>query len=133
MPAGKITNQTGEDLAVYGPPRLGEKKATSLYRLGAGKSTPEGWDCDGFYVPNDRSVDQVVGPDLRGPIAIKYMALLSPTISRQGSRYQCPPNQGSFRPREVCCPSKYPKCICWPVPDIPQSQVRRLPPAPDRR
>lgn len=123
-PAGQCTNNTGEAIAVYGPkhPSDTSRFETSLYRLPAGRTTPNGWDCDGFFVPNDRVASQAAS-NVQGPCAIKYFSVFSWTVTKDGDKYNCPLNQGLFRPSQVCCPSNYPTCVCWPIPNVPQSRI----------
>jgi hypothetical protein len=51
---GQCRNETGKTLAVYGLPGKGSKSSfdNELYFLANGESTPEGWDCNGIYLPN---------------------------------------------------------------------------------
>ncbi|NMG05667.1 hypothetical protein [Brasilonema sp. UFV-L1] len=55
---GQCSNKTGETLAIYGP--LGEKSKSSydnqLYFLANDQTTPDGWDCQGVYLPSDVKV-----------------------------------------------------------------------------
>jgi hypothetical protein len=53
---GQCTNLTNEILIVYGPeiPKDPSNCGNSMYFLPPGCTTPDNWDCDGFYVPNDR-------------------------------------------------------------------------------
>lgn len=125
LSAGRCTNQSGENIAVYGPkhPSDTSRFDNSLYILPSGYSTPDGWDCDGFYVPNDRVANQALSK-IQGPLAIKYVGLVSFTVTKSGNEYNCPLNQGAFKPSEVCCPSNYPTCVCWAIPNLPQSSIK---------
>jgi hypothetical protein len=122
--AGQCTNNTGEAILVYGPkhPSDTSRFETSLYRLRPGITTPNGWDCDGFFVPNDRIASQAA-TNVQGPCAIKYFSVFSWTVTKNGNNYNCPLNQGLFKPSEVCCPSNYPTCVCWRIPNLPQSSI----------
>lgn len=127
MPAGRLENRTGEPLAVYGPKLEGASTDNSLYVLLPGKVTLEGWDCDGVYVPNDRVASQALS-NVPGPLAIKYFGTgLIMIINKSGNKYLMPFNNGAFKPSEVCCPSNYPTCVCWPIPNLAADQVNRFP------
>lgn len=69
---GQCRNETGETLAIYGP--LGEESKSvyddELYFLADGQTTPEGWDCDGIYLPRDA---KVAGLDISDAVAVKIM------------------------------------------------------------
>lgn len=69
---GQCRNETGKTLAVYGP--KGEKSKSSfdnaLYFLADGQSTPEGWDCNGIYLPGGI---KVAGVDVAQPLAYKVL------------------------------------------------------------
>jgi hypothetical protein len=69
---GQCRNETGKTLAVYGP--AGEDSESSfdneLYFLADGESTPEGWDCNGIYLP---SGIKVAGTDVTQPLAYKIL------------------------------------------------------------
>ena len=65
---GQCRNETGKTLAVYGP--VGEDSKSSseneLYFLADGESTPEGWDCNGIYLPDGI---KVAGIEVTQPLA----------------------------------------------------------------
>jgi hypothetical protein len=128
-PPGQCINNTDENIAVYGPKssRDTSRYENSLYILPPNSKTPSGWDCDGFYIPNDRVANQALSR-AKGPLAIKYAGGITFTITKSGNEYNCPLNQGAFLPSEVCCPSNYPRCVCWNIPDISQNQVTSFPP-----
>lgn len=69
---GQCRNETGKTLGVYGP--AGEESESSfdneLYFLANGESTPEGWDCNGIYLP---SGIKVAGVDVTQPLAYKIL------------------------------------------------------------
>ncbi|MEP0871288.1 hypothetical protein NDA01_15875 [Trichocoleus desertorum AS-A10] len=51
---GQCRNETGQTLAIYGPAGEESKSGSNaLYFLADGETTPEGWDCNGVYLPND--------------------------------------------------------------------------------
>jgi hypothetical protein len=129
---GTCVNNTGEVIAVYGPRSevTPSDRDNALYRLPSGRRTPPEWDCDGIFVPSDRIADQFIGSDVPGPVAVKYVSLLTFEITKEGTRYQLPANQGVFNPGEVCCPSDFPKCVCWNIPNIKQAKVLEFPEVP---
>ena len=128
-PPGQCINDTDENIAVYGPKSSSDTSRfdNTLYILPPRSRTPSEWDCDGFYVPNDRVANQALSR-VKGPLAIKYIGGITFTITKTGNEYNCPLNQGAFLPSEVCCPSNYPRCVCWNIPDTSQSQVAKFPP-----
>ncbi|MBW4695716.1 MAG: hypothetical protein KME27_28540 [Lyngbya sp. HA4199-MV5] len=69
---GQCRNETGKTLAVYGS--KGEKSKSSfdntLYFLADGQSTPDGWDCNGIYLPMGI---KVAGVDVAQPLAYKVL------------------------------------------------------------
>jgi hypothetical protein len=121
---GRCLNKTGELLGVYGPrlPSDPTGKDNRLYKLPTGRATPDGFDCDGIFVPNDRIADQRVGPDIPGPVAVKYVDITPPfAIVKSGNKYDCPPNQGVFKAGE----------INWHIPNVAQSAVASFPEVPN--
>jgi hypothetical protein len=82
---GELTNRTGETLLVYRPKGPGETWDNSLYCLPDAYTTPSNWDCDGFYVPNDRIANQLLSK-AAGPVAVKYYDFRSPVITMTNSR-----------------------------------------------
>jgi hypothetical protein len=131
--SGRCINATGETILVYGPNSAStpQDRDNALYRLPHGRATPDNWDCDGVYVPNDRVGDQVLGADISGPVAIKYVDLVPPfRIEKAGNKYSLPGNQGAFTPEEVCCPSNYPTCVCWNIPNLAHDDLSRFPEVP---
>lgn len=107
MSAGELTNNTGENLLVYGP-KIGGSFDNSLYNLPPGRKTPRNWDCDGFYVPSDRVASQAVMSDRKGPVAVKYRDYRSPIITLSAIKYQCDFNEGIYSSGE----------IHWEIPNI---------------
>lgn len=68
---GQCRNETGNTLAIYGPKGEDSKSAgNELYFLADGTSTPEGWDCNGVYLPNGI---KVAGVDVTQPLAYKVL------------------------------------------------------------
>lgn len=118
--AGTCLNKTSEVILVYGSksPTTPQDKDNALYRLPVNRKTADGWDCDGIFIPNNRVADQLLGADKLGPVAVKYVSVLTFEITQSGNKYKLPANQGIFSPAEVCCPSDYPTCVCWEIPNI---------------
>ncbi|UBF30568.1 hypothetical protein K9N68_35925 (plasmid) [Kovacikia minuta CCNUW1] len=69
---GQCRNETGKTLAVYGPKAEKSKSSfdNALYFLANGQSTPDGWDCNGIYLPNGT---KVAGADVSQPLAYKVL------------------------------------------------------------
>ena len=110
---GQLTNQTGETLLVYGPKAPGETFDNTLYRLPTGRKTKVGWDCDGFYVPNDRKANQTFSLEL-GPAAVKYRDYRSPVIkSSVSGTYDCYLNDGVYKSGT----------INWSIPNISSKDI----------
>jgi|GEM_PF-1768129 len=108
---GQLSNKTGETLLVYGP-KKDVVFDNSLYHLPNGRKTPNDWDCDGFFVPNDRYADQAI-TTVQGPLAIKYTNYRTPVIERTGANYECSLNNGAFKTGE----------INWEIPNIAYSSI----------
>lgn len=51
-------NETGKTIGIYGQKSEGTKSKFDnvLYFLGAGETTPNGWDCQGIYVAKDSKI-----------------------------------------------------------------------------
>jgi hypothetical protein len=113
---GQCTNLTEEMLAVYGPKVSSSPYDNALYCLPPYTTTPQDWDCDGFYVPTDRVANQAFSR-VRGPLAIKYPDFVHFRITQiHPGEYDCAFNEAAFRPREVN----------WPIPYLTYSEVLRL-------
>ena len=134
---GVCINRTTENLAVYGPRSVTESRfETSLYLLPPNSKTDGAWDCDGLFVPIGRTAIQSVLGAKEGPIAVKYILNQSFEIHQDGTFYLLPqdittPNLGSFSPDEVCCPSNWPICVCWPIPNIDHTVISQFPEVPN--
>lgn len=129
----KIINKTTETIGVYYS-KSGGGYETTLYFLDSGCETPDGWDADGIFIPSDRIAEQFVGSDFPGPAAIKFVGSPERTITKEGNKYKCPPNQGAFSSSESRCPSDtipgLPRWVCWPIPTINQAKVVDFPRVP---
>lgn len=54
---GQCRNETGNTIGIFGPPSAeSETSDNSLYYLADGETTPEGWDCQGIYLPSGMDV-----------------------------------------------------------------------------
>lgn len=127
---GKCINLTEERLYIYGPRYIHEawddRYENTFYVLEKGESTPDDFDCDGFFVPNDRVVAQVSMPTVKGPCAVKFRDHQTFTITQDGNHYVPDSmNFGVFKIDEVCFPSDWPRCVAWPIVDEPYSYVKR--------
>lgn len=69
---GQCRNETGKTLAIYGPKGEDSKSAADneLYFLADGETTPDGWDCNGIYLPTGINV---AGVDVTQPVAYKVL------------------------------------------------------------
>jgi hypothetical protein len=69
---GQCRNETNKTIAVYGPAGEDSKSSSDneLYFLASGESTPEGWDCNGMYLPKGIKVE---GVDITQPLAYKVL------------------------------------------------------------
>lgn len=112
---GQCTNATGEYLIVYGPKHRDEQSMfdTSPYVLPPLCTTPDGWDCDGFYVPSDRALHRLRGRT-KGPAAVKFWNFRRFTVDRaDADTYR------SFWPNGVFQPSQ----INWAIPNLPYAEI----------
>lgn len=54
---GQCSNNTGNTIGIFGLPTEDSKTGdNSLYFLADGETTPEGWDCQGIYLPSGINV-----------------------------------------------------------------------------
>lgn len=54
---GQCQNATGSTIGIFGPAAASSKSASNeLYFLADGETTPEGWDCQGVYLPSGAKV-----------------------------------------------------------------------------
>ncbi|EMA7399381.1 TPA: hypothetical protein QC285_003692 [Bacillus cereus] len=81
--AGTIVNATQETMFVYNSDHGGN----GLYALMPGKRTADGWDCDGFWLPNDRHVGQIAMPAKKGPAAVKFRDYQTVHVGQDGDYY----------------------------------------------
>lgn len=101
---GQCTNLLGEYLIVYGPKHPEETSIfdTSPYVLPPGLTTPEHWDCDGFFLPADRLVQSRWRRLRRGPLAIKFRDYRKVSVSAgEDGVYRCPWADGIYEPSQI--------------------------------
>jgi hypothetical protein len=68
---GQCRNETGNTLAIYGAaPEKSKSAHGSLYFLADGETTPDGWDCNGVYLPTGI---KVAGIDATEPLVFRIM------------------------------------------------------------
>ena len=96
-------NNTAEAVIVYGPKHEAERSIfdTSPYVLPPGATTPDKWDCKGFFLPLDRELRLSLGAR-PGPLAIKFWNFRRFSVSSVSARtYQCSWHNGMFQPSEI--------------------------------
>jgi hypothetical protein len=117
---GQCTNLTREFLIVYGPKQQAERSIfdTSPYVLPPGATTPDRWDCDGFFLPADRMIRRW-RPALLGPLAVKFWNFRRFVVRDVGeSTYSCSWINGAFEPSQ----------INWAIPNFRYAELlARLP------
>jgi len=114
---GQCTNNTRETLIVYGPKHKAEKSIfdTSPYVLEPGSTTPDHWDCDGFFLPSSRSIWLWRG-ERWGPLAIKFWNFRRFAVSSiNATTYQCPWPNGIYQPSQ----------INWAIPNLSYQDIVR--------
>jgi len=112
---GQCTNLTDEYLIVFGPKHENERSIfdTSPYVLPTGRTTPDGWDCDGFFLPADRTLQKRRGP-CRGPRAVKFWNYRRFRVSKlDQDTYQSSWDNGVFEPSQ----------INWAIPDFTYQDI----------
>ena len=110
----QCTNQTGELLIVYGPKHENERSIfdCSPYILETGRTTPDGWDCKGFFVPSDRTLRRWRG-SRSGPLAVKFWDTRRFSVSADQANYRCSWTNGVFHPSQ----------INWAIPSFSRQQI----------
>ena len=113
---GQCSNLTDEFLIVYGPKHVEENSIfdTSPYVLPPGRTTPDGWDCDGFFVPSDRSLRRARRTQ-SGPLAVKFWNSRRFAVRREGKSdtYRSSWANGIFEPSQ----------INWAIPNLPYAEI----------
>jgi hypothetical protein len=100
---GQCTNNTGELLIVYGQKHPCEYSIfdNSPYILAPGTTTPDHWDCDGFFLPSDRKLRLPRGTRT-GPLAIKFWNFRHfPVLSANPETYKCSWANGIYAPSQI--------------------------------
>ena len=100
----QATNHTPEILIVYGPKHETDRSVfdTSPYVLKPGCTTPDAWDCKGFFVPADRRIQPPWGRSRPGPVAAKYWDFRSFSVQLHGeTTYACPWTNGIYQPSQI--------------------------------
>ena len=117
----QVTNLTDTIILVYNNAKDGDPEL--LYKLGPGKTTKDGWDCDGYYIPVDRSFIDFTGDVSSGPLAVKIPGTLHAYVSRYGG------NPNYYTSGAVWSGFNPPN---WPVPRMTEMEVNvvTLPSAP---
>jgi hypothetical protein len=113
---GQCTNETSEYLIVYGPKHPAERSIfdTSPYVLPPGETTPDNWDCDGFFLPSDRSI-RCWQSSRRGPLAVKIWNFRRFRVAAASADlYNCSWNNGLFEPSQ----------INWAIPNFDYKTVK---------
>jgi len=111
---GQCRNETGKNLAVYGP---NPKKSNSpydntLYFLAAGQITAPEWDCDGVYIPSG----VVTNLTIEGPVAVRIpdgTQLVVKTNPETAALELNPPPTKIFKSGEVN----------WFIPNVSQTSI----------
>lgn len=112
---GQCTNATDEYLVVYGPKHHRDRSVcdTSPYVLPPGTTTPSRWDCDGFFLPSDRTIRLWRGAR-QGPLALKFWDFRHFKVKRiADSVYSASPHNGLFQPSQ----------INWAIPNISYGEI----------
>jgi hypothetical protein len=99
---GQCTNETEEYLIVYGLKHEREPSVfdTSPYVLPPGTTTPDGWDCEGFFLPSDRVLRRW-RTIWRGPGAVKFWNFRHFRVESQDGDYRCPCDDGIYEPSQI--------------------------------
>lgn len=87
--AGTCINMTPKKIGVFGSVSIQQaKKGRRLYGVKPHHQTPKGWDCDGFYIPNDRVYDGWGAEDHKGPGAVEVIDYMTAAVLMDGNRYR---------------------------------------------
>lgn len=111
---GTIFNETQEVLMVFGGEAQGGFD-NSIVSLQPGQHTVDGFDCDGFYLPSDRTVGQIVDTAKQGPAAVKIKDYQTMKVTQDGNFYVLDThNWGVYRQGE----------LNWDIRDYTYQQVK---------
>jgi hypothetical protein len=100
---GPVHEPDRRHLIVYSPKHGRERSIfdTSPYVLLPGATTPDAWDCKGFLVPTDRTL-QRWRKRRRGPLAVKFWNFRRFWVKRVDTdTYRCPWDNGIFEPSQI--------------------------------
>ncbi|MGD1096663.1 MAG: hypothetical protein ABSB35_32295 [Bryobacteraceae bacterium] len=100
---GQCTNLTKECLMVFGPKHKNDCSIfdTSPYVLPPGLTTPDRWDCDGFFLPADRHL-RWWRASRHGPLALKFWNFRRFSVWDAGEAiYRCSWPNGVFEPSQI--------------------------------
>lgn len=100
---GQCSNWTADSLVVFGPKSIEDRSVfdNSPYILPPGRTTPDGWDCDGFFLPVDRSV-RLWGKRFTGALALKFWDFRRFTVwTGEHESYRCSWPNGVFEPSQI--------------------------------
>ncbi|HEX9027328.1 MAG TPA: hypothetical protein VF839_12800 [Clostridium sp.] len=69
------------------------------------KLSQKNWQCDGLFIPKDRTFIQTNGETIKGPVAVKYGSLIPTTITQYRDKYieKDNYNEGVFRSSKINC------------------------------
>lgn len=84
---GDCYNNSGHWAGIYGPNISGRPYDNDLYMVPPGYKSPDAWDCDGFYIPEDVSVRMItlaVTLYQHGPGAVKINSAQWGTLESTG-------------------------------------------------
>lgn len=112
---GQCINATNEYLIVYGSKHERERSIfdTSPYVLPPGNTTPDRWDCEGFFVPSDRKLRQW-RKARNGPLAVKFWNFRRFRVELAAAgAYRCPWDNGVFQPSQ----------INWAIPNLSYPEI----------
>jgi hypothetical protein len=117
---GTVVNNSDSKTAVYGPRSPRDKTIcgttpcdNTLYVLAPHKTTPNNWDADGVFIPNDVAVE-VSGKRHQGPVAVKIPDTQTLTLS--GTR--------SLRKAEGFWMTVFkPNEVHWKIANVPQKVI----------
>ncbi len=119
---GRCSNLTNAELAVYGPKTVAGPTPNVLYRLASRRMTPRYWDCDGVFIPTDRTGTSPRTASIPGRRAVKYVDVQHFQVRASGMVYQLPFEAAIFDETNT---------VNWSVPDLNAAGVSTLPPVPD--
>jgi hypothetical protein len=99
---------------VYGPKHVNDRSIfdNSPYVLPPGSTTPDRRDCDGFFVPSDRTFARWLRSQA-GPLAVKFWDYRRFTVRRAGDAYSARWHDGVLQPSQVN----------WAIPNLSLAEI----------